>query len=152
MSTRRARPADESFLIGLTPRLADFPVPSWRSPAEIATADHAILRAALGAPSDATCLLVTEHPPGTPAGFIFATTREDYFTHELHAHIEVLAVDPVAEGRGHARRLIEAAETWARSRGHRRVTLNVFDANSRARTLYERAGYEPETLHYHKLL
>jgi ribosomal protein S18 acetylase RimI-like enzyme len=153
VSIRRARLEDEGFLLGLTTRLgAAFPVPAWRTPEEIAAADHAILLAALHQPGDATCILVAEGPAGTPAGYVFATTREDYFTHEPHAHIEVLAVEPAAEGRGIGRGLLEAVEKWAKGRGYRRMTLNVFHTNTRARALYERAGYEPETLHYHKAL
>lgn len=153
MTTRQARSEDEDFLLHLTTRLgAAFPVPAWRTPAEVAAADHAILLAALHHPDEATCILIAEDPAGMPAGYVFATTREDYFTHEPHAHIEVLAVEPAAEGRGIGRRLVEAAETWAKGKGYRRMTLNVFHTNTRARALYERAGYQPETLHYHKLL
>lgn len=153
MNLRRARPEDEAFLLRLTARLgAAFPVPPWRTPQEVAAADHAILLAALHQPRDTTCLVIAEDPPGNPAGYVFVTTREDYFTHEPHGHIEVLAVEPAAEGRGVGRRLLEAAEAWARGLGYGRMTLNAFVGNARARGLYERAGYEPETLHYHKRL
>ncbi len=47
---------------------------------------------------------------------------------------------------------MDAAEEWARNRGYRRVTLNVFAQNDRARQMYERFGYEPETVHYLKEL
>jgi ribosomal protein S18 acetylase RimI-like enzyme len=152
VTIRPAHPGDEAFLLGLTAQLGAFPVPHWRSREEIAAADHAILLEALRQPSPATSLLVAEDPPGTPAGYVFSTTREDYFTHEPHAHIEVIAVEPTAQGRGLGRRLLQATEAWARGRGYRRITLNVFATNVRARALYEKAGYEAETLHYHKLL
>jgi len=83
-------------------------------------------------------------------GYLFATTRLDYFTHEPHAHVEILALAPEAEGHGIARALMEEVEQWSRSRGYRRVTLNVFATNSRAKGLYEHLGYEPETIHYLK--
>jgi GNAT superfamily N-acetyltransferase len=34
-----------------------------------------------------------------------------------------------AEGRGVGAALMRAAEAWARSRGHGKLTLNVFDGN-----------------------
>jgi len=149
---RPATPADEEFLIKLTSRLAAFPVPDWRTRDEIARADHQILLSALRAPADDSCILVVEAPPGSPAGTVFCTTRTDYFTGAPHAHVEVLAVEAGAEGQGLGRSLLQAAEVWARGRGYRHITLNVFAANGRARAVYERLGYAPETVHYLKPL
>ena len=78
------------------------------------------------------------------------TTQVDYFTHEPVAHIEVLAVDPAAQGRGVARALMQAAEDWGRKMGLARISLNVWAQNERARGLYEHLGYKPETMHYLK--
>lgn len=149
---RPAQPGDEPFLLRLMERLAEFPTPAWRSPAEIAAADHAILREALHGPRPDAIIRVAETAEGTPQGCLFATTHTDYFTKEPVAHVEVLAIAPEAEGRGLARLLMENAESWARERGYRRVTLNVFDGNARARGLYQRLGYLPETIHYLKEL
>jgi len=66
--------------------------------------------------------------------------------------VEVLAVETASQGQGVGRLLMDAAEAWARSRGYRRITLNVFAQNERARQIYERLGYEPETVHYLKEL
>jgi GNAT superfamily N-acetyltransferase len=57
-----------------------------------------------------------------------------------------------AERRGVGRALLEAAEDWARGRGHPFISLNVFTQNTRARSVYERLGYGPETLRYVKPL
>jgi ribosomal protein S18 acetylase RimI-like enzyme len=152
LSIRPGRPTDQAFILALTERLSGFAVPHWRTPAEICSADHRILMQALHHPTPEVSLLVAEEPPGVPLGFVLSTTRQDYFTGESHAHVEVLAVEVSAEGRGVARRLMAAAESWAAERGYRRITLNVFPANERARVLYDRLGYEPETVHYHKLL
>ena len=59
------------------------------------------------------------------------TTQEDYLTHEAVPHIEVLAVDPAAQGRGVARALMHAAESWAREQGFQRISLNVWVQNER---------------------
>jgi ribosomal protein S18 acetylase RimI-like enzyme len=149
---RPATPADEPFLVRISERLAAFAVPHWRTARQIAEADFVILREALAHPVPETLLLIAELPGAGPVGTVFATTRTDYFTGEPHAHVEVLAIDPSAEGRGLARLLMERAELWARNRGYHRITLNVFDQNTRAAGLYRKLGYEPETVHYHKLL
>lgn len=149
---REARPDDEAFLLELTRRLADFPTPSWRRPAEIAAADHAILRAALHQPGPETSIVIAEEDGGRRLGYVFSTTHVDYFTAERHGHVENLAVVAEAEGRGVGRQLMAAAEAWARQRGYRRMTLNVFHTNQRAQAVYHRLGYEPETMHYHKWL
>ena len=149
---RPAQPDDIAFLLRLTERLAAFPVPPWRTAGEIAGADHRILLEALRSPAPTRSLLIAEDPPGQPAGYVFSTTQEDYFTHQSNAHIEILAVEAGVEGRGIGRQLIAAAEAWARGRGYRAITLNVFAPNERARSVYERLGYEPETLHYYKPL
>jgi GNAT superfamily N-acetyltransferase len=47
---------------------------------------------------------------------------------------------------------MDAIEEWARRRGYRWVTLNVFDRNARARALYDGLGYDVETVHYRKTL
>lgn len=149
---RHARPADEATLLGMLDQLADFPVPSWRTARQIAEADLRILLQALHHPDAESSVLVAEDPPETVAGFVFTTTRQDYFTARPQAHIEVLIVLDAARGRGIARALISAVEEWARGRGHAHVTLNVFANNGRARTIYERLGYRPETVHYLKPL
>ena len=159
MSTARHRlrlrpghPDDETAVLRLATRLADFPVPSWRTAGEIARADDDILRAQLVAPRADALLLVAELIAGTPAGCVLVTTRVDYFTHEAHAHVEVLAVDATAEGQGVASALMSAAEEWARARGLRRIALTVWETNAKARRFYDRTGYQPETLQYRKEL
>lgn len=151
-SVRRAVAADEAFLVEQLSRLSDFPVPPWRTAREIADADLGILRDALHRPTDETLLLVAEEPAGRAAGFALVSTKVDYFTHAAHAHVEALAVTPAAEGRGVGRVLLDAAEQWAAARGHVQITLNVWWQNTRARGVYDRLGYQPETLHLRKAL
>jgi GNAT superfamily N-acetyltransferase len=149
---RPAETTDEAFLLGLTPQLAAFPLPPWRTAAEIDQADHAILLSALRQPSPDTAILIAESAAGQRCGFVFVSTRTDYFTSERHGHVEVVAVEAGAQGRGVGRALMAAAERWAALRGDRIVTLNVFDANTRAREVYARLGSVPETIHYRKAL
>lgn len=134
----------------LADQLSAFPVPPWRTAQEIQRADDGVIRAALG-DTPGTVAFVVEGRHGLD-GAVCLTTQVDYFTHERLAHIEVLAVDPAAQGRGVARALMDAAETWAREQGSRRISLNVWAQNERARGLYEHLGYAAETMHYLKTL
>ena len=45
-----------------------------------------------------------------------------------------------------------AAEDWSLAQGHRLLALNVFGDNHRARALYERLGYGPDTTKMVKVL
>lgn len=146
---RPAIPGDRDAILRLTERLGDFPVPAWRTAGEICRADHHLLLPALESLPAEALLLVAE-VEARVVGFVFAAEREDYFTHEVVVHVEDLALDPAAEGRGLARGLMEAVEAWARGRGRRRVSLNVWAQNTRAIGLYQRLGYQPETVHYLK--
>jgi len=153
LTIRPARHDDEGFLLRLLPRLADFPLPAWRTAEEIARGDRQILLDALHGRLEHAAILVAESMPGGErAGYVFATTKHDYFTCAAHAHVEVIAVEEGAERRGVARDLMDAVEQWAKRRGYTWVTLNVFDRNSRARAMYEKLGYLPETIHYRKAL
>ena len=58
--------------------------------------------------------------------------------------VQGLAVDPAFAGRGVGRLLVEAAITEARRRGARKLSLRVLGGNARARSLYERCGFEVE--------
>jgi ribosomal protein S18 acetylase RimI-like enzyme len=41
---------------------------------------------------------------------------------------------------------MEAGEAWARGRGYRLLTLDVFAGNERARSFYRRLGYGEDSL------
>jgi ribosomal protein S18 acetylase RimI-like enzyme len=151
ITIRPARPDDEPGVVRLAAELADFPVPPWRTPGEIARADLPILQAALRQTPDDQLFLVAESEEGM-AGCIYVVTQRDYFTGEALAYIEVLAVAPEARGMGVARKLMDAAESWATGRGYRRIRLAVWSQNERARGLYEHLGYQAETMYYLKEL
>ena len=143
---RAARPGD----LPAVERLADFDVPPRRTKQEIARADLPIIRAQLESPKDDVLFLVAEDDAGNPVGTVFANSELDYFTQDPIAYVETLAVAPVAEGTGLARRLLAEVERWARDRGMRRVDLTVFAVNQRARGFYEHLGYSGEFVRYSK--
>jgi ribosomal protein S18 acetylase RimI-like enzyme len=149
---RAARPSDRTFILGITPRLAQgFQLPPWRTEREIVEAESATVSNALRPGAERAVLLVAEDTEGEPGGYVHVNVETDYFG-RTHAHIEILAVSSASEGRGAGRALVEAAEGWARSERLDLITLNVFANNQRARSVYERLGYAPETLHYVKPL
>jgi ribosomal protein S18 acetylase RimI-like enzyme len=152
LTVRGAGPGDEIFVLALTERLAAFAVPDWRTAAQVAHVDDAILRDQFRQPNPDNLLLVAQGEAGIRLGFVFARSRRDVFTGRPVVHVETLATEAEAEGRGVGRVLMTAVEDWARDRGASFVTLNVFDTNARARGFYARLGYQPETLHYVKPL
>jgi GNAT superfamily N-acetyltransferase len=145
---RPAQAGDRPFVLETAPRLAAFGPPEWRTPDEVVEGEARTLRAFFERPPDGAALLVAEIASLGPAGFAYLETLRDYFTREAHAHVGILAVSQQAEGRGVGSALLAAAEDWARSRGARQLTLNVFEGNRRARALYERHGFLPESLRY----
>ena len=147
---RPARPDDETAILALTSRLADFTLPPGRTAHEIAVADHPMLRAQLADPHDDVLFLVAHDETGALLGSVFANTRRDYVTTAAHAYVEVLAVADAAAGRGVARTLMDAEESWAGARRLARVDLSVFSANRRARGFYEHLGYQEELVRYVK--
>ena len=56
------------------------------------------------------------------------------------------AVPVTREGQGIGRALLDYATDWAREHGADALTLNVFPGNTRARALYERAGFQTDLL------
>lgn len=151
ITIRPAAAADRAFVLGLLPRMASFDLPPWRTPTEIVAGDYRPLEAWFDQPSADDALLVAELER-QPAGYSYLVVHTDFFTKQPHAHLSVLAVAQEAEGRGVGSALIEASTAWARARGDDRITLNVFGGNHRAQALYERHGYQRETIKYTKLI
>lgn len=137
----------------MSSRLHDFGPPAFRPRAQMDRAVAADIASSLESPDDSVVVFVAEDAAsGAPQGFVHVRTLTDYFTAEPHGHVSDLVVAAVAEGRGVGGALLGAAEDWSRARGHRLLTLNVFDRNRRARALYDRLGYEPDTLRMVKVL
>ena len=60
--------------------------------------------------------------------------------------MEVLAVSEQAEGNGVASRLLEMAEAETRKQQAFSLSLNVFSNNERARSLYQKFGFDEEMI------
>jgi GNAT superfamily N-acetyltransferase len=106
--------------------------------------DEQVIRDALdGRSPDAVVFVATAGDE--PVGFIHLCEEEDYYGGPC-GHIGDVVVAPAARGKGVGTALIAAGERWARERGYRLLTLNVFLDNEGARALYEELGFRPETV------
>ena len=151
MRVRGARDADRTFVLETAARLAAFGPPRWRTVEEIVEAEARTLRDFFESSDDASKLLIAEAGEQR-LGFALLEELRDYFTLERHGHVGILAVTGGAEGHGAGGALIRAAEAWARDRGYRTLTLNVFSGNTHAREVYEHLGFETDTIKYIKAL
>ncbi|MEO6213365.1 MAG: GNAT family N-acetyltransferase [Vicinamibacterales bacterium] len=153
---RRATMRDEGVLLGLADRLATFDLPEWRRSTTVVAADGlSMLRAVQAAHVDDEVFIAERAERAEqacePAGCLHIFAVIDFFGLH-HAHVSVIATSSAAEGCGVGRALLTHAEDWARARGLRLLTLNVFASNTRARRFYERAGMSVEFVKYAKAI
>jgi ribosomal protein S18 acetylase RimI-like enzyme len=81
---------------------------------------------------------------GQVVGYAIVRQYLPIASHRDVLEINGLAVDPVHQGHGVGRQLVEACAQQARSRGARKLTLRVLGNNDRARRLYEACGFQIE--------
>jgi ribosomal protein S18 acetylase RimI-like enzyme len=75
-------------------------------------------------------------------GYVTVVPRYRRLSAGEHVYeIRGLAVCPQSQREGIGRRLVQGAAELARTRGARRLTLNVLASNLIARALYERCGF-----------
>jgi ribosomal protein S18 acetylase RimI-like enzyme len=150
VSFRCAALDDEAVLTVLAERLTAFPLPAWRRPEDISTADAREMMAAVRENDSDNAVWIAERG-GRVAGCLHVLALTDFFGLR-HAHISVIATTAEAEGTGIGAALLDFAEAWARERQLPLMTLNVFATNARALRFYERGGWVPEMLKYVKPL
>jgi GNAT superfamily N-acetyltransferase len=136
---RDARPADEAFVAELVPRFVEHGAADGHTPQEVIDGTRRVLRDALHQPERDDVFVIAEDEHGERTGFVYAVAERDFFTGEPYLHVSEIATVRSGDGVGAA--LMAAAETRARERGYRFVTLNVVDENAAARRFYERHGY-----------
>jgi len=152
INVRQATVEDLPFILATTERLSAFGPPPWREAADLVEGEARTLREFFDAPDPSSTLLIAQTASGDALGFALLEEARDYFTHEWHGHLGILAVAAAAEGTGAGAALIRAAEAWARRRRYPTLTLNVFERNRHARDVYEHLGFEPDTIRYLKKL
>ena len=152
VAIRPAKPADAPFITGLAGRLAEVSGLSWlpREATDRFAADGCQQAVAvIGQPGHA--VLIADGA-GEPLGFAHARLDTSAFTGETVGYISAVAVTAAVAGSGIGRRLMSAAEEWARQRGCTLTTLEVFASNTAARAIYARLGYAEQTLKLAKQL
>lgn len=149
---RPASEADREFVISLMPRLVEFGPPRWRDAEQMTDTDTRVITESLLNPTRDASIFIAEDADGRALGLIHLRTTTEHYNREEHGHVEDLIVAPEGEGRGVGRALLEKAEEWARVRGYRWLTLNVFAENVRAREVYKRLGYGEDIVKYVKEL
>ena len=152
LTIRPAKSADHAFILGLAERFVSFELPLWREHDETAAGVQRDIERHLRERPETSHFFVAETLDGARAGFLHLQSTVDFFTGAPNCHISDIAVAPGLDGRGIGGRLLAFAETFAKGRGCRFMTLSVFPGNERARALYERHGYGVELLRMAKAL
>ena len=144
---RPAQPSDAVFVSSLSPRLSGVPGPTWHALAAMEGFQERYMAATFSpAELEGASTLIAETADGRRLGYIHVRPGKDGVSDEPCGYVSLLALDKGAEGTGVARRLMEAAEDWARARGYRLLSLDVFADNRRAIDFYRRGGFKRETI------
>jgi GNAT superfamily N-acetyltransferase len=147
VEVRAADCGDGPFISGLADRLAAVSRLPWL-PAEatdrFAAGGCAEAVRAIGQPGHV--VLIAADGAGRRLGFLHACLERSVFTGEQAGYVSTVVVAASAAGAGVGRRLMRGAEQWARQQGCAVMTLEVFGQNAAARAVYQRLGYQEQTL------
>ena|ERR1700761_4297765 len=149
---RKALVSDRAAILQLVPRLRAFGEVRFHAAADLDAGECRTINRFFESPVEGTQLWVAEHPVSGVSGAAYAERVLDYFTREPHAHLGILMVAKQAEGTGVARALIDQVERWSHENGLKRLTLNVFATNARARGFYEHLGFDLDVVRYAKII
>ena len=148
MNVRPATPADAPVIATLNAdvqALHHEAAPQWFKPPDRAAAEE-YFRALLAA--DAFQAFVVE-VDGRPLGYALARIREVPETALTYGssvvELDQVGVDPSSQGQGLGRELIGAVRRFAAASGASRLQLTVWEFNTRARQVFERAGFAAAT-------
>ncbi|MDF5710822.1 MAG: GNAT family N-acetyltransferase [Nostoc sp. S4] len=90
--------------------------------------------------------------PHPPIACVWVGNAIDQVQGNRHAHIFILYVAPEHRRRGIGTALMQYVENWAIQRGDRQIGLQVFQSNKPALNLYDRLGYQTQSLWMVKFL
>jgi ribosomal protein S18 acetylase RimI-like enzyme len=90
---------------------------------------------------------IAEDPAGMFLGYLLLGEGGGFLTSEPHGFVFDVWVAPEHRGKGVGKFLMSWAVDWGRSKGYRKIKLEVADSNARARHIYEELGFRYER-HY----
>jgi ribosomal protein S18 acetylase RimI-like enzyme len=152
LQIREAVPEDLVSVLPLIERFVEFGPPPWRDQESmIRKTEDSISEVFQNLPINGG-VWIAVNPEGDVLGLIIVKIMQDYFTSESYAHISELVVDLRVEGQGLGSRLLKRAEDYTRSRGLKRMALEVFSENKSARSFYEKRGFVEEVCKYVRTL
>lgn len=147
LEIKPAAPADMAFVKSLSPRLAHVPGPAWHTIEAMEGFQDRYMSSTFAAASlDGARTLIAWTTDGRRLGYVHMRPGKDGVSDEPCGYVSLLALTEDAEGLGVARRLMAEAEAWARGRGYRFLSLDVYADNKRAVDFYTSGGFRPETL------
>ncbi len=82
----------------------------------------------------------------TPVGCLWVGNAVDQVSGDRLGHIFLLYVAPEHRRQGIGSALVTLAENWARERGDKQISLQVFTTNKPAVNLYEKLGYQNQSV------
>ncbi|MBK8159913.1 MAG: GNAT family N-acetyltransferase [Rhodospirillaceae bacterium] len=95
-------------------------------------------------------LIVACDAAGVVCGYIHLQPIHDEVLDQAIGYVSIIAVSENAGGQGIGRKLMQAAEDWAREMNYPAIVLDVFASNETARRFYEKAGYGEDSLRLRK--
>lgn len=79
-----------------------------------------------------------------PAGCLWLTEAIDQRSGQKQAYVFLLYVAPNHRKKGIGTALMQHAQQWAKQKGYGQMSLQVFEHNRAAMTLYENLGYQSQ--------
>ena len=129
LDVRPARPGDAEALSRLLGELG-YPTPPEAVPERLAALS-----------SDDDAVFVAADQRGEVLGLVALHRQRALHAADPACHITALVSAAHARRRGVGRRLLHAAEAWARARGCDRITVTSAERRADAHAFYERCGY-----------
>ncbi|MET8869934.1 GNAT family N-acetyltransferase [Nonomuraea sp. NPDC004580] len=147
---RPARAEDRDAVLSLAGRLTEG-VAGWRDAQAVVAAARDWLAAFLSA-GDAARGAVFVAVAGVEVVGVVSVNTQDHFTGTPEAYVGELAVAAHAARMGVGRRLVAAAEEWARGQGVRHLSLETAAGNASARGFYAALGFREEAVRLTRVL
>lgn len=146
LNIRPATSDDKDFILSLVPRFVAFDLPKARRKRDVTAALREDLERAWRETPASDHFFIADETNGEPVGFLRLQLQRDFFSRARVCHISDIAVAAGHEGEGAGRMLLEYSRRWAKKHRCKLLTLSVFPGNSRARALYESAGFSLDLL------